>query len=473
MVRPLPDELIYANGVNGLTGEYLLEPLTPPELAARVSEGAAVEDALAEKVQEAAFRATEQTFDLPFWLDKTDISQVGWGIVLATDERADVRDALQPLVSHRRAQAGDAMVKVLEHRSGEDDRDWLERHQVAPGNIVPERVPYYLLLIGSPERIPFDFQYLLDVEYAVGRLDLDDADGYDRYVQSLLRQERGADAKREAAAAFFGTRHPGDKATQLSADMLVEPLAASLEPGGLMANAVPSQRIDRVVGDAATKDALAELLAGTGARGRPALLFSASHGLGGWPVGHPDQQASHGALLCQDWPGAGQISDAHYLTGADVPAEADVAGMIAFFFACYGGGTPRLDSFSHGSPGPPPVIADPPFVARLPKTLLEAGALAVIGHVERAWGYSFLSGQTAQLLPFQNAIGQMLSRIPVGQAMSDFHQKFATLSAGLSAIIENVTFGQHGAAMLLASRWTERNDAQNYVLLGDPAARLA
>src|SRR5215210_1618543 len=119
MVRPLPDELIYANGVNGLTGEYLLEPLTPPELAARVSEGAAVEDALAEKVQEAAFRATEQTFDLPFWLDKTDVSQVGWGIVLATDERADVRDALQPLVSHRRAQAGDAMVKVLEHRSGE------------------------------------------------------------------------------------------------------------------------------------------------------------------------------------------------------------------------------------------------------------------------------------------------------------------------------------------------------------------
>lgn len=473
MVRAVSDELIYANGVNGLTGEYLIEPLTPAELATRVSVGRAVEDALTEKVQEVAFQVTEVTFDLPFWLDKNDISQVGWGIVLATDERDDVRDALQPLVDHRRAQAGDAMVKVLEHRPGEDDRDWLERHQVGPGNIVPERVPYYLLLIGSPARIPFDFQYLIDVEYAVGRLDFDDANGYDRYVQSLLTQERGDGAKRDATAAFFGTRHPRDRATQLSADMLIEPLAASLEPRGLMANAVPPHRIERVVGDAATKDALAELLAGTGACGRPALLFSASHGMGGWPPGHPDQEPCHGALLCQDWPGTGSISDAHYLAAADLPAEADVAGMIAFLFACYGGGTPHLDSFSHRSSGPPPVIADPPFVARLPKALLEAGALAVIGHVERAWGYSFLSGQSTQLLPFQNAIGQMLSRIPVGQAMSDFHQKFATLSAGLSAIIEDVTFGQQGAETLLASRWTERNDAQNYVLLGDPAARVA
>ena len=33
--------------------------------------------------------------------------------------------------------------------------------------VNPDKVPYYLLLVGSPEAIPFQFQSLLSVDYAL------------------------------------------------------------------------------------------------------------------------------------------------------------------------------------------------------------------------------------------------------------------------------------------------------------------
>jgi hypothetical protein len=75
-----------------------------------------------------------------------------------------------------------------------------------------------------------------------------------------------------------------------------------------------------------------------------------------------------------------------YLLG-DSPA---LRGMLAFFFACYGAGTPRQDDFAHLATGAPVEIAPHGFLARLPQQLLKRGALAVVGHVERAWGCSFV-----------------------------------------------------------------------------------
>jgi hypothetical protein len=198
--------------------------------------------------------------------------------------------------------------------------------------------------------------------------------------------------------------------------------------------------------------------------------------LGGWPPGHADQRARHGALLCQDWPGIGQIGASQYFAASDVPADARVHGLVAFLFACFGAGTPQTDAFVHVPGEPPPELAPEPFVSALPKRLLchsEGSALAVIGHIDRAWGYSFLSGGEAQLLPFQNALGRILLGQPVGYAMKDFNEKYAALSASLSNLLETIGFGDRSLPDSdLARVWTERNDAQNYVVLGDPAAAL-
>jgi len=471
----VPDELIYANGISGLSGEYLVPPLQPSQLAMRAKEPPD-DPVLARELEQVWEAINQPSWGLPFNLKAENVAEAGWAIVFCSEEADAVKHALDPLIEHRRRRAGGHQVKVLDYRPGEQWPEWLHRHGTAPGNVDPVKVPYYVLLVGSPSRIPFAFQYLLDVEYAVGRLCFDDVDGYRRYVTSIVDYEGAAATPHDKAAAFFGTRHPFDGATQLSADLLVQPLADSFQPGGRFADTIPGCQIHPpMLAQLATKAALAEIFSGTGPLGRPALLFSATHGMGGWPPGHPDQRARHGALLCQDWPGLGQVSPAQYLAAADVSADARVHGLVACFFACYGAGTPQADPFRHKPGEPPPIVAEEPFVAALPQRLLghpEGGALAVIGHIERAWGYSFLSGGEGQLLPFQNAIGRILSGKPVGYAMKDFNEKYAALSANVSSILEKIGFGKLVPDTQLARLWTERNDAQNYVVLGDPAAAL-
>jgi hypothetical protein len=467
-------DLIHPNGVNGLTGAYLLPPVAPSDVAARVRRPAGGPAVLAE-LATLGERLHEPTLGLPFDVRPDDLSQAGWAVVFGAGETDQVRAALEPLIEHRARVAGARRVKVLDHRPGERWQDWLARHRVGPGTVDPRQVPYYVLLIGGPERIPFEFQYLLSVEYAVGRLHFDDVTGYQRYAASLVDHEEAAGSPRQAAAAFFAPRHAADLSTQLASDLLVRPLAGSFRPGGRFAGAVRGYRIAApLVAEGATKAALLELLEGNGLDNRPALVFLAAHGLGGWPAGHPDQTARHGAVVCQDWPGPGQIDPDHYLAASDIARGARPHGMIAFLYACYGAGTPELEPF-HVPDSTPARVADAPFVAALPKRLLahpEGGALAVIGHVDRAWGYSFLSGGQAQLLPFQNAVGRILSGQPVGHAMKDFSERYAALSANVSTLLRQTGYGRPVGDEELAMLWTERTDAQNYVVLGDPAARL-
>ena len=471
----MPGEKIFANGVNGLTGEYLLPPLDPAEVAAQ-AQVPPDDAAVAAQLRLLSTTMTEDTYGVPFDVDPSRVEQAGWAVVFSTEEGDDVKAAVETLVEHRRQQVGNARTKVLEHRPGEGWADWLARHRTAPGNVEPDKVPYYLLLIGAPSRIPFSLQYLLGTEYAVGRLDFDDADGYHRYVDGLVDYEQTDAAPHDALATFFGTRHAFDRATQLSADSLVTPLIRGFRPGGRFASAVSRYRFDEMIGEPATKATLCEILSGSGTSSRPALFFSASHGMGGWPSGHSDQRARHGALLCQDWPGMGQIGEAHYFAAHDLPADARVHGLVAFFFACFGAGTPQQDAFAHMPGQSPSELAPEAFVGALPQRLLshpEGGALAVIGHIDRAWGYSFVSGGEAQLLPFQNTLGRILLGQPVGYAMKDFNERYAVLSANLSDLVENIRFRDKSIPDAeLARVWTERNDAQNYVVLGDPAAAL-
>jgi hypothetical protein len=475
----MPAETIVLNGISGETGDYLVPPLEPSHVAALVK-GDVPEQGVVRWLARVWRKASRPHLGLPLGIDPTDVSQAGWAIVFSTDEPQEVRDALGPLIDHRQSLCGETRTKILDFRPGENWQEWLERHGDVPGTVTPTRVPFYLLLVGSPERISYEIQYLLNVERAVGRLHFDSVDGYTRYVQSVIDLEQGRLPPRARVAAFLGTRHDFDAATQLSADLLVKPLAYGTP--GLAAEPGEPGVADRwgfatrtFIQDSATKANLAELLHGTVDDEAIAFAFTATHGMG-WPADSADQQAKQGALLSQDWSGIGSISASHYLTAAEVSDDANVQGMIFFHFACYGAGTPRYDNFLHEPGQQPPVVADQAFVAALPKRMLShpnGAALAVVGHVERAWGCSFVSQASGpQLLPFRNAIGRILTQAPVGYAMKDFRERYAALSTNLSNLLQNISYNAQIDDDELADAWLERNDAQNYTVTGDPAIRL-
>lgn len=460
--------MLALNGLNATTGKPLLPGATFEQIAALAC-GETVAPAEAEELMRWSTYLREDHLDTRFQVDPRNLGETGWGVIFPERRQDELRRALAPLLALRRSQAA----KVREHRyrelvhRGESKGRFLARQGVAPGPADPDQCPYYLLIVGSPEEISFRFQYQLDVQYAVGRIHFDTLEEYARYAESVVTAETGS-APAARGVSFFGVANPDDAATQSSLRKLVTPLAAKISHGW------KNWPVETVLGPEATKTALAERMGGGLT---PSLLFTASHGLGFDPS-DPRHVPHQGALLCQEWPGPrawrGKIPADHYLAAEDIADAATPAGLIAFHFACYSAGTPLHDSFKMNGEQRP--IAAESFVSRLPLRLLghpRGGALAVIGHVDRAWSFSFdWSGAKNHLQVFESALGRLLEGYPVGAAMEYFNQHYAELFTDLTEEREEVRWGAAPDYLCLSDLWTAAHDARSYVVLGDPAVRL-
>jgi hypothetical protein len=466
------EEILYCSGVDFETGGYALPPMPPRDLTARLRRGVHEVGVLKELVAWLESRKSR-----PRGLgegDPRDLAQAGWGLLFAKeDPRAPaIREALRPLLEHRRQQAG----TLREHRyreflgdegyhPGEDKESFLARHGAGPGPADPDRVPYYLMLLGDPASLPYDFQYQLDVPYAVGRLSFETLEEYERYARGVVAAETAPAASGPLRVALFGPHHPNDPATAVTADELVTPLAEMLRT-------FPGCAVETALGEAATKERLKALLGGGEASD---LLFTAGHGIV-LSNGNPRQPELQGGLLCQGWPGPEHwrepLHTEHFFSAGDLDPSAQAAGLISFHFCCYSAGSPSFDDFAPKAHARVPVSPEP-FVARLPQRLLTTGALAVIGHVERAWPSSVCwPGVGRQIRTFEATLKRLLAGDPVGAAMEEFAGRYAELSTELNDLLQQVWDGGTVDETRLTSLWTTSHDARNFTVLGDPAVRL-
>ena len=465
--------LLFLSGIDAVTGEPAHPPVDEMALARQILERRR------DWSEERELRWSHEQFKdrgvdrrpMPD-VDPRNLASSGWAVVFAKDTPGDVRDALSRLLRHRKKQATskeEDYYQELEYEPGESKRDFFSRLDVEPGPAHPRNLPYYLLLVGDPDQIPYRFQYLLDMQYAVGRIHFDRVEDYEAYADNVVEAERGAvDVRPEAS--FFGVGHPEDAATQQALEKLVHPLVRDL------AKDRPNWPIRTV--RPATKENLGKLFGGGET---PAFAFTSAHGLR-FPSGHPLQETHQGALICEDWL-CGPPSLDGCFAAPDIKSEARFRGLIAFLFSCYSAGTPEKDNFPL-APFRNPRLAPNAMLSPLAKRLLAhpgGGALAVLGHVDRAWTRSFSSTSDKNgYLHFLALLEFLLDGHPIGSAMDWMNERFAEISTELTDLLDGPRRALEGenedsvaSLRRVVDLWRVNNDARNYVILGDPAVRLA
>jgi hypothetical protein len=381
-----------------------------------------------------------------------------WAAVVLRDDAAAARQALAPLVELRAAEgiAFDADgpspgLIVIDRPAADKPSLWEEALREAAG--AP---PHHLLLVGGPDRFPFEIVSWWSTRRIVGVLDVADDplgplswDAVHRYARKL--RDRAAAPARRALVYAFRT----DAATRRSHDQLALPLLSYLTE---QTRRLPgAQAPVALLGGAATTRTLLD----TAGSERPALIVTCTHG-----VEFPPDPRRWGALTSVDH--AEPHGDPLSVDALAEQAFAD--GGVVFAFACFSAGIPgksaviELMSPGHDEP------AQTPRIAPLPRFALgqDRGPVAFIGHVDRATSGSY--GGLEANRAFEDLADFVLGGLgTVGQGMSTFWEIAGRAAHDLVAALRP---DAASSSQQKVAAWVRNLDATGWLLLGDPCVRL-
>lgn len=406
-------------------------------------------------------------------IDPGDPRVAGWTYLVSSGDpnRDDIEQVLKPLTDHR-CMAEPANPLLYNGESPNEWFEWLHENYYAL-DLEGKQVPQYILIVGGPQQIPFHFQSVLDTVANVGRVEFDTLDDLEQYVNKLIRIETAAEPLVTKEAFFFAPDAGLPDPTFFSREFMVKPLAEyTHDELGFTTH--------MILGDDATK---ANLKTAVSAK-NPALVYTASHGLGATDEPFELQKRYNGAICCQH---TGPLTMDSLFSADDIPLDKPfLEGAVFFQFACFGYGTPAESDYAHWLDGVPERYTKEDFVAALPKRLLAhpKGPIAFIGHLDTAFLHGFadvedpfiLERWHSRIAPYKKAVDQLLSTQPSGLSMKDMNMRYSVCNALITHTYDRQRRGKLVWTPKLEARfldyWITRGDAQNYMILGDPAVHL-
>jgi hypothetical protein len=406
--------------------------------------------------------------------------RVGWGLVLAENEaipaaaRAAGDDAPEPIRELLAARAGSP---VFRFRPDTWTGGYLRRYypdgsqqdvRITGGETGTGRgqMPRYLLIVGSPEQVPWSVQFRLNVSVCVGRLDLP-PEGLRNYVRALISGWADSGARRDAPVVW-GVDHGNPDITWLMRQVIAEKVAA-----GYAADEESRAGVRQLMGGQATAQGLIDALAAT----PPALVFSTSHGMTG-PVADPAAMARNLGLLV----------DQHQqmLQPADVLARWQPDGAIWYAHACCSAGSDRVTHFrglvdAESKVGQvlEAVAALGALTAPFPTALLgaERPLGAFVGHVEPTFNWTLRDPKNRQVVT-AGLVHALYNRLfaarpePVGLALERVYDQVGERFSDWRDAVERVNEGDAAARSAATLAQLTALDLQSIVILGDPTVAV-
>ena len=264
---------IMGMGIDYSTGGLLVQPVEERAFADQIlkalpQNGKSLRTATEATTMGTTFRSEKERKPT---VDLGDPRAAGWTFLVNENDprRAEITKALRPLAEYRGMKDPDS--PLILHSEKEDEwHDWMIDNYYS---LTGDESPHYVLIAGSPTQISFHFQAFIGSAASVGRVDFDTPDDLRTYVQKIIALETASSPVVSQQAVFFATDHGQKDPTYFSRLYMAKPLAERTS-GKLQ---FPTQTL---MGQQATKSGLLQCLK----MARPALVYTASHGLGA-----PDQ----------------------------------------------------------------------------------------------------------------------------------------------------------------------------------------
>jgi len=396
-------------------------------------------------------------------LAKWNDPKVGWGVVMAESDNPP--PALKKLIAKRKA----PILRYLSNTSQSlstlrDDRGPVLDIAGSPSGIERGSLPYYLMIYGSPEVVPWSLQYILGMRHCVGRLDLE-ADALDNYISAVLNNFAGA--RSDPYRTLICATDHGDITTMIRA-VLAEPLYARFQEDDER-KAMSVFLAGNEAGRAATQQSLSEHLAEL-----PGVVVTSSHGRTSPANDPPEMRRNLGWLVDQNK----TAINPHELMKSWEPN-----GVVWYAHACCSAGSDSFTVFDGLFPKETPtakllqtVAALGSLTAPFPRALLGAKnpARAFIGHVEPTFNWTVRRPDTGQALTdmLVSAIENLNRGEPVGYAFKDRASQAGVLLTSYDRARSAYINGAQNADEMLRLKLSAL-DIQSTVILGDPAVALS